>query len=94
MVKALSLFAAIGITAMSGCDIDQYEKPIALTPHGTAVRANMAAQIIDPNPPAKTAIATDGAKVALGIEAYRAGEVKDPTAQSTAPDTTKIEEVN
>lgn len=91
MVK--TFLGVVALLAVSACGVDRYEQPIKLTPHGSAVRVNMAAQIIDPNPPAQSAKTSDGARAALGVDAYRRGEVKDPTAQSTAPDTTAIEEV-
>ena len=80
--------------SFAACDSEPYRTPIRLTPHGESVRANMAAQIIDPAPPASSATTSDGKRIVLGIEAYQTGEVKDPTEQSTAPSTTLIEEVN
>ena len=46
---------------------------------GQAVRNNMAAHIIDPNPPEDMALPpSDGARRALMIERYRADEVETP----------------
>jgi type IV pilus biogenesis protein CpaD/CtpE len=46
---------------------------------GHAVRNNMAAHIIDPNPPASTELPpSDGARRALMIERYRTDQVEPP----------------
>jgi type IV pilus biogenesis protein CpaD/CtpE len=46
---------------------------------GQAVRNNMAAQIIDPNPPADMALPpSDGTRRALMIQRYQADEVESP----------------
>jgi type IV pilus biogenesis protein CpaD/CtpE len=46
---------------------------------GQAVRTNMAAQIIDPNPPEDMALPpSDGVRRALMIERYQADEVETP----------------
>ena len=46
---------------------------------GQAVRNNMAAQIIDPNPPADMALPpSDGVRRSLMIERYQADEVESP----------------
>jgi type IV pilus biogenesis protein CpaD/CtpE len=46
---------------------------------GQAVRNNMAAQIIDPNPPADMALPpSDGVRRALMIQRYQADEVETP----------------
>ena len=87
---ALRFLLLTPVLGLIGCS-DSFDEPISATPHGGAVRQNMAAQIIDPNPPARASRSSDAARAVLGVEAYRAGEVKDPTAQSTAPTTTDIE---
>jgi type IV pilus biogenesis protein CpaD/CtpE len=46
---------------------------------GEAVRTNMAAHIIDPNPPADMALPpSDGVRRALMIQRYQADEVETP----------------
>ena len=80
--------ASLGLAA---CDTDKYTRPIAHTPHGTAVRANMAAQIINPLPPASGPILTDANRPVQAVGAYRSGEVKDPTEQATAPKPSSVE---
>ena len=46
---------------------------------GQAVRTNMAAHIIDPNPPADMALPpSDGVRRALMIQRYQADEVETP----------------
>jgi type IV pilus biogenesis protein CpaD/CtpE len=46
---------------------------------GQAVRQNMAAQIIDPNPPADMALPpSDGVRRSLAIQRYQADEVESP----------------
>lgn len=87
MYRLLVILALLGLTACA----EHYAEPIALTPQGDAVRRNMAAQIIDPTPPGHPPGSSDAARAVLAVEAYRVGEVKDPTEQSTAPRTTSIE---
>jgi type IV pilus biogenesis protein CpaD/CtpE len=51
---------------------------------GHAVRNNMAAQIIDPNPPADMALPpSDGVRRALMIQRYQADEVETPALPTT-----------
>jgi type IV pilus biogenesis protein CpaD/CtpE len=51
---------------------------------GQAVRNNMAAQIIDPNPPADMALPpSDGVRRALMIQRYQADEVETPALPTT-----------
>jgi type IV pilus biogenesis protein CpaD/CtpE len=51
---------------------------------GHAVHNNMAAQIIDPNPPATMELpASDGARRALMIERYRTDQVEPPLLPTT-----------
>jgi type IV pilus biogenesis protein CpaD/CtpE len=52
---------------------------------GEAVRNNMAAQIIDPNPPADMALPpSDGVRRALMIQRYQADEVESPALPTTS----------
>lgn len=81
MVRALLLGLA---TLTIGCADHRYSQPIPTGNNGSAVRANMAAQIIDPTPPTGAAPATDAARAALGITAYRTDEVKKPKEQSAS----------
>ena len=73
------------------CDAERYRRPISVAPHGEAFRANMTAQIIDPRPPKPHGLITDSERPILAVESYRTDQVKDPTAQATAPDTTSID---
>ena len=51
---------------------------------GQAVRNNMAAHIIDPNPPADMALPpSDGVRRALMIQRYQADEVETPALPTT-----------
>ncbi|MEM6661469.1 MAG: hypothetical protein AAF666_04735 [Pseudomonadota bacterium] len=92
MVKLAAPIAVLSVLALTGCNTDKYTKPIGLVPHGEAVRANLAAQIINPVPPAQRPILTDANRAVLAQDAYRTGEVKDPTESKTAPNTTDAEE--
>lgn len=89
MVRSSSLLT-LAFMFLGACS-ERYSEPIKLTPHGDAVRQNMAAQIISPVPSAHPPGSSDAARAVLGVEAYRTGEVKDPTAQSTAPNTTNLQ---
>jgi type IV pilus biogenesis protein CpaD/CtpE len=52
---------------------------------GQAVRNNMAAQIIDPNPPADMALPpSDGVRRALMMQRYQADEVETPPLPVTS----------
>ena len=52
---------------------------------GQAARNNMAAQIIDPNPPADMALPpSDGVRRALMIQRYQADEVETPPLPVTS----------
>ena len=76
------------VLALGACAGGQYDQPIKLTPHGHAVRANMAAQIIDPNPPRGVNNRSDGVAAQRGYVAYQEGETEDfreaTTQESTA----------
>jgi type IV pilus biogenesis protein CpaD/CtpE len=51
---------------------------------GEAVRNNMTAQIIDPNPPADMALPpSDGVRRSLMIERYQSDEVESPLLPTT-----------
>ncbi len=70
----------------AGCEqLDDYRKPISMTPHGAAVRANMAAHIINPRPPAAKPPRSDAQRPALAIERYRTDQVKEPEPVATSP---------
>jgi type IV pilus biogenesis protein CpaD/CtpE len=93
MMRHLMLAACLAL--MAGCAKDPRE-PIGLStdePFGDAVRANMAAHIIDPTPPdpkSGTGLGNadpgDGQRRVLMIERYRADQVETPA-------TTAISEV-
>ena len=52
---------------------------------GHAVRNNMAAHIVDPNPPADMALPpSDGVRRALMIQRYQADEVETPALPTTS----------
>lgn len=89
MVKQLTALAAIIVLA--GCDPEKYTKPIAPEPHGQAFRTNMAAQIINPNPPsARRQELTDAARATLAREAYRKDEVQEPSREDAAASTAQV----
>lgn len=77
-LSALALLAVL-----AACDTAKYRKPITFAPHGAAVRANMAAQIINPAPPSHGSVHQDAARAALAVEAYRAGETEAPSQVRT-----------
>ena len=79
-----------GCLFLAACDTDQYTRPIDFKPHGEAVRANMAAQIIDPNPPAPRPALTDANRPASAIDAYRKDEVKEPNREDAAASTASV----
>lgn len=82
MVRFLIFSSLMLATA---CAEGRYSKPIATSQHGAAVRANMAAQIIDPNPPAATSNRSDAARAVIGVTAYRTDEVKPPADKGASP---------
>lgn len=86
MVRTFTIALVLPV-ALAACG-EKFDEPISLKPHGAAVRANMAAQIINPMPPQRRSSPSDAARAVLALDRYREGEVLDPTAQSTAPDTT------
>lgn len=54
---------------------------------GNAVRANNAAQLVEPDPSYKTAPVGDGAQAAAAQERYRKGTVKTPVGAKTTSGT-------
>jgi type IV pilus biogenesis protein CpaD/CtpE len=68
---------------LAGC-VDDMAKPLSPT-FGDAVRQNMARQIVNPEPamPSEQEVAVDGNKAVLGVDAYKAGKVKQPVSVST-----------
>ncbi|MEM9140026.1 MAG: hypothetical protein AAGB15_09355 [Pseudomonadota bacterium] len=79
------------ILIMAACDPAKYTAPIAPKPHGQAVRANMAAQIINPEPPvARRPELTDAARTTLAREAYRQDEVQEPSREDAAASTAQV----
>ena len=75
MVKWLMLPTC---TVLIACAGPEFREPIKPLPHGAAVRANMAAHIINPVPPARTPAVTDAQRPVLALENYRTGEVETP----------------
>lgn len=72
------------ITALSGCADSTYRQPISVPPLGAAVRANLAAQIVDPPRRADGPARMDAARAVLGIEHYRTGDGDTPHSVSTS----------
>jgi len=70
----------LGLTAC----VDDMSKPLSPA-FGDAVRQNMARQIVNPEPPmpSEQEVAVDGNKAVLGVDAYKAGKVKQPVSVST-----------
>ena len=83
-------FGLVLLIAMGAC-AERYKQPISLTPHGAAFRANMAAQIIDPRPPAVRYTSSSAHGPVRAVTAYRIGEVKQPATTSTTPSTSAQE---
>lgn len=63
---------------LAACTSPSFREPIKMAPHGDSVRANMAAHIINPNPPAPTPTLSDAQRPVLATEKYRTGEVDVP----------------
>lgn len=85
MVNSLRYLILVPVLC-AGCErLAEYRKPISLTPHGAAVRANMAAHIINPRPPTSKPPRTDGQRPALANERYRTDQVKEPETVATSP---------
>ena len=89
MVRTTLLLAALSLGA---CEGSEYDRPITMFPHGDAVRANMAAQVINPNPPRRTNGLTDGAVAVRAYTAYQDGEVKELREARTQESTVEPEE--
>ena len=85
-----TLFVPLAILALTACDA-RYGEPIPLKNGGEAVRHNLRAQIINPVPPDGANAPVDAARTGLAVDAYRKGEVKDPTAESEKSTTTDVE---
>jgi type IV pilus biogenesis protein CpaD/CtpE len=69
---------------VAGCS-EKYREPIAFAPHGAAVRANMAAQIVDPTPSVAPPGPMDAERALLGLERYRTDDLESLGDVSTAP---------
>lgn len=70
------LFGAAAIACLSGCTAND-------TGLGDAVRANYAAQIVDPDPTHAEIMAANGNQTAGAQERYRTGSVKKPVGVKT-----------
>ena len=81
MVRALPL---VLLLVVAGC-AERYKQPIAFAPHGDAVRANMAAQIVDPTPSMAPPGPMDAERALLGLERYRTDTVEALGDVSTSP---------
>ena len=78
MVRLVALLLCLGAT---GCTAPEYNKPIEMTSHGAAVRANMAAHIINPVPAPPRALVSDASRPVQATQQYRTNEV-----EAAAPD--------
>ena len=85
MVRTILLLATL---LVASCEDSQYNQPIRLTPHGDAVRANMAAQIINATPNQGVNNRTDGTVAQRGYKAYQDGEVEELQEATTQQATT------
>jgi type IV pilus biogenesis protein CpaD/CtpE len=83
MVRALPLAVLPALLLVCGCE--RYEQPIAFAPHGAAVRANMAAQIVDPTPSLAPPVPMDAERALLGLDRYRTDTVEELGNVSTSP---------
>jgi hypothetical protein len=90
MVKILLIFFVT--TLVTACDTQRYSKPIGYPTHGTAVRTNMAAHIIDPRPPRSSTIIGTAHRPVTANERYRSGDIKPPKAVATAPSVSAAED--
>ena len=72
--------------------MNKWKRSIAMKPHGSAVRHNMAAQIINPNPPRHRPDLWDATRPALSVEAYQKNEVKDPKPSGVDVKTTNADQ--
>ena len=73
MVK-LAFFALC--IAAAGCSAPEYTQPIRLEPHGAAVRANMAAHILDPVTARRTPQIADASRPVQATRSYRENDVE------------------
>ena len=89
MVRMLLLGGCL--VALAACDRQQYTQPIAIKPHGEAVHTNMAAHIISPVPPLSRPDVTDASQPVLAMEAYRKGEVEEPSRDDAAASTASVQ---
>ena len=90
MVTRSLIFCASAL-CLTAC-AEKYNEPIKLPPHGAAVRANMAAHIINPIPPGDAVAGTDATRSGLAVGAYRKGEVKDPKENAGKSTTSDVEQ--
>jgi type IV pilus biogenesis protein CpaD/CtpE len=85
MVRAVSaVLLALVPAALAGCAAE-HKEPIAFAPHGAAVRANLAAQIIDPTPSMAPPGPMDAERAMGAIERYRTDNIEALGNVSTAP---------
>ena len=80
MVRTLPLVLLIAVAAC-----DRYEEPIAPPPYGAAVRANMAAMIIDPKPSTARPGPMDAERALGALDRYRTNKTEPLGNVSTAP---------
>ena len=78
MVRALLSILSV---ALAACSSPGFNEPIRLPPHGSAVRANMAAHIINPTPPVRRPRISDANRAVLATESYRTNEVEKTAAE-------------
>ena len=83
MVRTLPVLLLPAALLVAGCE--GADEPIAFTPHGAAVRHNMAAQIVHPTPSTAPPGPMDAERAILGLERYRTDDVEALGDVSTAP---------
>lgn len=86
--------AALAMFVLAACDTARYEQTISFPTHGTAVRTNMAAHIIDPRPPSPRPVPVDVARTLTALERYRTDDVKVPNAIQTSPSVATAEDTD
>jgi type IV pilus biogenesis protein CpaD/CtpE len=76
--KVRNALGALALAGLAACTPND-------TTMGGALRHNIAHQVVDPDPEAKTALVEggDGTRSAAAAEKYQKGQVKEPVVQTT-----------
>lgn len=82
MVRAVYASVLMACLALAACSAPQFNEPIRLPANGAAVRANMAAHIIDPIPPAPAPRISDANRAVIATESYRTNDVDKTTGEN------------